>query len=496
MESHDVDNNDTENKTSPPVAGVVVTVARGRAETGERRFTQGFIVGRSEECDLRVSGDCVSRQHLRVDIVDGQCRATDLNSANGTYLNGERIGNVTITDCAEIELGQGGALITLRVEREQPAAVCQEAPPVADFASETQIIRHYFDKNDGEDAGEQTMMFRRAFQRAQKKKSRRYQVFLGIAVLLLVVAGSVIFFQSRKLARLKSTAESIFYTTKSLELQISKLEQIVLLNADPKQVAELKEKRLKLKDMEKEYDNFVKELGTYKKAPQDEQLILRVARTFGECDVNAPKGFVDEVRRYIAMWKSSGRLRDALRRGKEKGYPWLITRVLKDNNLPQQYVFLALQESNFDERAIGPQTSYGFAKGMWQFISPTASQYGLQLGPLHGQPVYDPLDERFDSVKSTVAAIKYIKDMSGSQAQASGLLVMASYNWGQNNVRQIIQKMPENPRERNFWRLLAYKNIPRETYDYVFSIVSAAVICENPDYFGVEVECPALAPRK
>lgn len=485
--------------TAPGAALVAITVqvVKGRTETSSQRFTSGFTVGRSAECDLRISENCVSRRHLRIDFSDGKCRLTDLDSANGTFINGERVREGLVPDSVDIELGKGGALISLRVEREQPPVVVEEkTSATTEFASETQIIRHYFGNKPDENIGEQTMMFRRAFQRIHKKKSRKYQVAIGIVMLLLIAAGSVIYFQTRKLNRLRATAENIFYTTKALELQIAKLEQIILLNADPKQVAELKEKRLKLKDMEKEYDNFVKEIGVYKKAPEDEQRILRIARTFGECDANAPKGFVDEVRRYIQMWKKTDRLKMALSRGKQNGYPWLIARVLKDNNLPPQYLFLALQESNFDERAVGPQTRYGFAKGMWQFIAPTASQYGLQLGPLSDQAVYDPLDERFDFVKSTVAAIKYIKDMSSTQAQASGLLVMASYNWGQNNVRQIIQRMPENPRERNFWRLLAYKDIPRETYDYVFSIVSAAVICENPGYFGVDVECPVLVQQK
>ncbi len=53
----------------------------------------------------------------------------------------------------------------------------------------------------------------------------------------------------------------------------------MLLHADPAQVAELKAKRLKLKEMEKEYDSFVKEIGVYRKLPEDEQVMLRVART-------------------------------------------------------------------------------------------------------------------------------------------------------------------------------------------------------------------------
>ena len=491
-------NRETDATASPStLIAVVVQVVRGQAGEKEKRFTAGFIVGRSSECDLRISESCVSRHHLRVDFKGGQCWLKDLESANGTFLYGERIQEAPLPDFAEIELGKGEVLISLRVEREALPKV-EDAPPAQtqDISTETQIIRRYFDKEPCENVGEQTMMFRRAFQRVQKKKSRNYQVVIAMVLLLLVAAGSVIFYQTQKLKKLRATAQNIFYTTKSLELQIAKLEQIVLLNADPDQVAELKTKRQKLSDMEKEYDNFVKELGIYKKAPEDEQLILRVARTFGECDANAPKGFVDEVRRYIQIWKKTGRLKSSLDRAKQKGYGWLIVRILNDNNLPPHYFYLALQESNFDERAIGRETSYGFAKGMWQFISLTANQYGLKTGPLHNQGVYDPLDERFDSVKATVAATRYIKDLSASDAQASGLLVMASYNWGEGNVRKIIQKMPENPRERNFWRLLAYKDIPRETYDYVFSIVSAAVICEDPQYFGFDgLECPTLQNR-
>jgi hypothetical protein len=52
--------------------------------------------------------------------------------------------------------------------------------------------------------------------------------------------------------------------------------------------------------------------------------------------------------------------------------------------------------------------------------------------------------------------------------------------------------MPDNPRERNFWELLKRNEIPRETYDYVFYIVSAIVIGEDPALFGFDFENPLL----
>jgi len=482
-------------ETPKPGPVILLRVTKGQARDTEKRFTDTFVIGRGKECDFQFQDICVSRNHLQVHFDGERWWLKDLESGNGTLVNGLKIQKVTLTDSTEVELGKGGPLITLTVEKPELPKVEETPTSTPGFSTETQIIRHYLDKSATEPAGEQTMMFRRAFQRVQKKKSRKYQVAIGVVLLLLLAAGTVVIYQTNKLNKLRATAESIFYTTKSLELQIAKLEEIVLQSADPQQVADLRAKRAKMKEMEKEYDNFIKELGTYNKLPEDEQAILRVARILGECDANVPKGFVTEVKRYIQIWKKSDRLERALSRAKQKGYASLIARVLNDNNLPPQYLFLALQESNFDERAVGKETRYGYAKGMWQFISLTGNRYGLQIGPLHSQPVYDPRDERFDFVKSTVAAMKYIRDLNNTQAQASGLLVMASYNWGENNIRKIISQMPETPRERNFWRLLAQKDIPKETYDYVFLIFSAAVICENPPLFGFDLACPDLTVK-
>ncbi len=116
--------------------------------------------------------------------------------------------------------------------------------------------------------------------------------------------------------------------------------------------------------------------------------------------------------------------------------------------------------------------------------------YGLQVGPLVELPRYDPRDERFDFDMSTLAASKYLRYIYTTEAQASGLLVMASYNWGHNAIRRRLKKMPQNPRDRNFWLLLETHKIPEETYDYVLYIFSAAVIGENPRLFGFDFDNP------
>jgi membrane-bound lytic murein transglycosylase D len=199
-----------------------------------------------------------------------------------------------------------------------------------------------------------------------------------------------------------------------------------------------------------------------------------------------PPKFMREVERYIEFWKSTNRLATAIQTAERNGYLSHIKQELLSHDLPPQLLYVALQESNFDPFASGPMTRKGIAKGMWQFIPDTAIKYGLRIGPLREYPHKDTRDDRHNWQKSTTAAARYLKDLYSTDAQASALLVMASYNWGEDRVIPLIRSMPLNPRDRNFWRLLEkYRDkLPGETYNYVFYIFSAAVIGENPSLFG------------
>jgi hypothetical protein len=235
----------------------------------------------------------------------------------------------------------------------------------------------------------------------------------------------------------------------------------------------------------------MREVGALDKVSSPQELaVLRMARVFGECELNVPDGFMAEVLRYVEKWKSSHRLRRAIVRADRDGHTPAIKMALEERGLPAEFFYLALQESNLRTTAIGPETRFGIAKGMWQFIPGTATEYGLNIGPLEKQREFDPDDQRHDFQLSTEAAANYLESIYNTEAQASGLLVMASYNWGHNRVRRLIQKMPMDPRKRNFWALIANNKIPEETYDYVFYIFSAAVIGQNPALFGFDFEPP------
>jgi hypothetical protein len=280
---------------------------------------------------------------------------------------------------------------------------------------------------------------------------------------------------------------------KALDVDIARVEKVLTESGDPQATQYAAQYRQRRREMEGKYNDFLTALGVYDpRMSEPDRLILRVARIFGECELAMPVEFKQEVYNYIGKWRSTGRFADGVARAAENGYTEHIGRELLKQNLPPQFFYLALQESDFDEYTSGPMTYKGIAKGMWQFIPETAVKYGLRLGPLMDARRPDPADERHQWQKATSAAVRYIKDIYSTDAQASGLLVMASYNWGEGRVVRLLRSMPANPRDRNFWKVLVEHRdkIPDETYHYVFYIVSATVIGENPRLFGFNFDNP------
>jgi len=473
--------------SSPPP--VIVRIEKGRAEKTDFSFSEPFRIGRSEECEVRITDGVVSRHHAEVLLVGGKWWLCDLSSGNGTYVDGQRVERVPLGKETRVGLGMDGPLLCLSYQE-----VAEQSEE--DRFTVTHYVKHYFDDSDDGQAGEHTMMVRRAFDKVQKKQKRKYAGIISVVVCLFLAAGAYAAYKHMEVRKQRLLAEDIFYAMKSQELEFADLLKEARQSKDPQVLERLKKYRARRQEMRESYDEFMTALEVYGESiSEEERLILRMARTFGECEINMPAGFVEEVLKYVNKWKSTGRLKGALDRAKEKEYIETIGETMLAHDLPPQFFYVALQESNFDVNACGPKTKYGIAKGMWQFIPSTATYYGLSTGPLVQLRQPDPRDDRHNFEKSTQAAAKYLRDIYETEAQASALLVIASYNWGQRRVIELIRKMPENARERNFWRLLAkYKNqVPRETYDYVYHIISAAVIGENPRLFGFDFDNP-LAP--
>jgi pSer/pThr/pTyr-binding forkhead associated (FHA) protein len=459
--------------------------------SGEQRFTHAFRIGRSAECQVVVPERVVSRVHAEVRFEAGRWWLLDLQSTHGLYIDGQPVTRVPLQEAVTVELGLGGPAVWLTVGDEiafsdQPTDVAQ---PGKKMESVTEIVDRW-KRGDTAEESEEARRYRAAAKRRERQQRRRYRVAVGVVVILLVCAVGYAWYQRARVDQMTRTAGEMFYTMKQVEIQVSELEEVVAETKRKDLMERILTKRQKLRELETQYDRFLTELDIYEGMGEQDRLVFRMARLFGECEVAMPRDFLSEVKKYIRRWKSTERLQNAIKRAREHGLIPTVANEMWTKNLPPQFFYLALQESGFDSKAVGPPTRMGYAKGIWQFIPQTAEQYGLKPGPLKHSAAYDPQDERFHFQKATKAAAKYIRRIYNTDAQASGLLVIASYNWGEGNVINIIRKMPNNPRERNFWQLLKQHKIPQETYDYVFYIFSAAVIAENPQLFGFDFQNP------
>jgi len=458
------------------------------AEIGDggetREFDATFRVGRGDECELKIVAQGVSRLHCEVFWADGSWRVRDLGSTNGTWLDGTRVESAILQSRAALRLGKKGPVIWLTA-----------APGPGGALSGTDLspyLDRYVQGSDADGAGAHTMMVRKAVHLTRRKQHLRHLAILAAVVLVAVVSLTAVWkWRAAQVAAARDTAIEIFYSMKDLELRLARLED--QLGDDALGSTELDEGRNRLGALESSYDRYLDELDLIgEDTPERDRLVLRIARVFGECEIGMPPTMVAEVERYIDRWTKGTRLQKAIDRSTEQGLAARAATAFDRVDLPPQYYYVALQESDFRLDVCGPETRYGIAKGAWQFIPATGRAYGLNIGPLYLERRFDPQDERHDFDRASQAAASYFRDIYLREAQGSGLLSLAIYNYGGTNVRRLIRSLPESPRERNFWQVLHdhRDRFPKETYDYVLKIFAAAVIGENPQLFGFDFEPP------
>ena len=450
------------------------------------RFAETVRIGRADTNAIVLTDGIVSAEHVELRKTPEGWEIVDLDSTNGTFVSGERVTRAPLGPDTSVRLGVGGPEVRLTIPGLAALAVTEMLPT-------PDIIDRYLGDEPPEGMSTRTGLIRIAFQeRLQNethswlKRTRNLRVAVALLVVISAAAGGTAWWQERRVRSLRAAAGEVFYTMKSLELDVRRLEA----TAGPD--SSLLERRARL---QAQYADLLTTLKIYSdRTPEDVKLIYQTIHRLGESEATVPRGFVDEVRKYIKRWNAE-QLRASVARANAEGIGPRVSDILLQHNLPREFLYLALQESDFDPKAVGPSTRFGVPKGMWQIIPPTAEAYGLRLGPLQGERRYDPSDERHNVTKATTAAARYLQDLYTTDAQASGLLVMASYNMGETRLLRLIRTLPRSPSERNFWAVLEKhrREIPNETYNYVFRVVAAAVICANPRLFGLDFD-PPLAP--
>lgn len=182
-----------------------------------------------------------------------------------------------------------------------------------------------------------------------------------------------------------------------------------------------------------------------------------------------------KVEQWIKYFQGRGRPHMERYLARSGRYSQLMKRILKQNGLPEDLIYIALIESGFSSKA----TSRAAAVGYWQFIRGTGKRYGLEINSF--------VDERRDPVLATQAAADYFKGLYS--VFGSWYLAMASYNVGENRVYREVM----NHKTRNFWDLVQKRRLPKETMNYVPKYIAAKLIGNNPEKFGftnIEYEPP------
>ncbi len=157
-------------------------------------------------------------------------------------------------------------------------------------------------------------------------------------------------------------------------------------------------------------------------------------------------------------------------------YREMISRVLREEGVPQDLIYLAQAESAFQPLAL----SRAGARGIWQFVAYRGQEYGLR----HTWWI----DERQDPEKATRAAAQHLRDLY--KLFGDWYLAMAAYNCGPGNV----QKGIERTGYADFWELYKRKVLPRETKNYVPIIIALTLIAKDAAHYNIQADPEAPVP--
>jgi membrane-bound lytic murein transglycosylase D len=150
-----------------------------------------------------------------------------------------------------------------------------------------------------------------------------------------------------------------------------------------------------------------------------------------------------------------------------KPYLKMVLDEVKKQGLPYEIALLPIVESAYHPFAY----SHGTASGMWQFIPSTAKLYGLK------QNFW--IDERRDPIRSTKAAISYLKSLH-KFFKGNWYHAIAAYNSGPGRVKKAIEKNRKLGKPTDFWNL----KLPKETVGYVPRLLAVAELFKNPQKYN------------
>lgn len=154
-------------------------------------------------------------------------------------------------------------------------------------------------------------------------------------------------------------------------------------------------------------------------------------------------------------------------------YGDLVREALRARDMPEDLLYLAMMESGLKPRAV----SNAYAVGLWQFMGPTALQFGLRVDSY--------VDERRDPIGATEAALDYLNWLY--ERFGAWYLAAAAYNAGPGRIEGVLGRYVDGRTgdEDIYWEIR--RHLPKETREYVPRLVAATILAENASAYGFAV---------
>ena len=465
---------------------------------GTRHLIRGDVlrVGRDPGNDVILDGTeaaIVSARHLEIRREGGSYQLYDLNSTNGTFVDGRRVSETTLRPQALIRLGPNGpqfqfeldALPSLDAGQTLVAGEAlpgQHHPPVGAVSVVASPLGPTFDKEQeallkeavkkarqarhAGIGGQTAMIMREMLHKAIDRSSKKFKVTIGVLSVALI---SVTAYATWTIQSLKKQKTNIDVKINHIEAELE------TAGNDPKRVDSLIEELNKYQTQAREMQRHLLYRLGVRSQEQDfvESEIKALMAEFGAEEYSIPPEFAEQVREFIRRYQGPDRKNMERALGRSRKDLEAMRKQLQNDNLPPDLAYMVLVESAF----IKESSSSAGAAGLWQFTPLTAQAYGLRVD--------GEIDERLDSRKSTQAAGRYIRELildfgSGS----SVMLALAAYNLGPGKVKRAVRKVQDPIKQRSFWYLYRVRALPAETRSYVPKIIAAIIIGRNPEQFG------------
>jgi membrane-bound lytic murein transglycosylase D len=157
---------------------------------------------------------------------------------------------------------------------------------------------------------------------------------------------------------------------------------------------------------------------------------------------------------------------------KANRYLPMIEKILKKNNVPDDFKFLVAAESEYSN-----MVSPAGATGFWQIMPETGREQGLEINTV--------VDERYDVEKSTQFACNYF--LKSYEKFGNWTLAAASYDGGRAGIDEQI----DIQHQHNYYDLL----LSEETARYIFRVVAYKLLITDPENYGFRIAKTDLYPE-